>query len=1368
MAFFTRSTFLRTFLPLYLPLVVLLSLVTFLLLRNEIESRDQDYLRTEQANLTIASTTVLGHIQHALLDIRLIQAEPSLQQYLQEPNKEKAWGLTRNLFALSKAKQVYDQIRFLDESGMEISRIDGSGTENTIVPFNKLQHKGHRYYVAEANTLSPNDVYVSPLDLNVENGKVEQPHKPIIRFAMQVQDTKGQRQGIIILNYLARTFLDQLTSIMAEGEGDFLFLNKEGDFFLTPNSADEWGFMFDQPELFIKRHPQAWEYMSRHEGGTFTDDSGFYIFRAIYPRWHLHKLLDGTLTSNGSNTPPGNFDSLRWLLVSHISPEKKSALLYNRIYFPLSIYTILLFMLTAGCVLIVKGRTSTREEEEKIRAITNSAQDAIIMMDDHGIVTFWNPAATKIFGHEASDILGKDIHTLLAPEADRLKFIKAFPAFTKSGTGGIVNKTVEVNCLHKNGTLFPAELSVSAAHINGAWQAVALVHDTSERKEAESQLRKISLAVEESPVGIVITNQDGIIEYVNPKFCQVSQYSAREVIGQNPRILTSGQQSPEFFTQMWASLTAGEEWHGEVCNKKKDGTLFWERLSISPLRNDAGEISHYVAIKEDISKEREVITALQEAKETAEQASKAKGDFVANMSHEIRTPMNAIIGFSELAMEEEMAANLKGYFSKIHQSGQSLLTIINEILDYSKIEAGEFIISPREFHLHTVLDHLASMFSVQVQQKKIELLFHIDDNTPTFLIADDTRLSQILVNLVANAIKFTKEGEIIVRVSVSRQHPLQLTFSVSDTGTGIDPQKIESLFSPFCQEDSSINRQYGGTGLGLTICRQLVELMEGEIKVKSAPGQGSTFSFSLPCEKGTKVTHQQFIAPEELVGLKVLVVDDNKLARQTLHDQLTFLKFQSCLAASGQEALDILADTSPDDPFSLIFMDWQMPELDGLDTSDQIKKNPATAAIPIILVSGNNPQEFASQAQNRVDGLLNKPVTISFLFDSIMNILGQGSHPGQSSHRRDEPPAPTTLAKLQGSRLLLVEDNLINREVATEILTRKGCHVEIAENGQQACEIISSHLQQHEAIPYTAILMDLQMPIMDGISATRKIRHMEAEAKAESTPIIAMTAQAFAEDREQCLAVGMNDFVAKPINRHLLFSTLAKYITSTPDPSPESPTRSVTLRPALPVTLAGFDLQDGLKRLEGNTELFHELLDIFRQEYRNSVDKIEKCLKQGDVSTAIRLAHTVAGASANLGGTLVFQQARELEATLKQGKDHNEPLATFKKTFLQSITELDNMELSPPSSSPAPEQIFRPDIDQRQLTQLYNELEKLLQGSSYQAEEKLQQIKDHGGIPEANSLFYNFESLVSSYQFQAAQELLPALRKQFCDPARWQ
>ncbi len=549
---------------------------------------------------------------------------------------------------------------------------------------------------------------------------------------------------------------------------------------------------------------------------------------------------------------------------------------------------------------------------------------------------------------------------------------------------------------------------------------------------------------------------------------------------------------------------------------------------------------------------------LDEARSEAEDATKAKSEFLANMSHEIRTPMNAIMGMAHLAMKTDLTAKQYDYLKKVDISAKSLLGIINDILDFSKIEAGKMDMESVDFQLEDTLDNISTLVGIKTQEKGLELLFKTDPAVPRALVGDPLRLGQILINLSNNAVKFTDTGEIVVATELVKKDKAQVTlkFSVHDTGIGMTAEQAAKLFQPFAQADSSTTRKYGGTGLGLTISKRLAEMMGGEIWVESQPGQGSTFSFTANFGLGKERAKKRFKPASELRGMKVLVVDDNATSRSILQEMLESFSFEVSLASSGEEGITELEAASKDKPFELVIMDWKMPGMDGIEASKRIKDHKGLSKIPpIILVTAYGREEVMQQAEQvGLEGFLLKPVNPSMLFDAIMQAFGEAVPETSRIAQRHEQEAEA-LKHIQGARVLLVEDNEINQQVAKEILEGAGLIVTLANNGQEAVNAVKES-------NYDAVLMDVQMPVMDGYTATRKIREWEvgmrnaecgmgnkigedSDLKSEINtvvPIIAMTAHAMAGDEDKSLQAGMNGHVTKPIDPDQLFATLQKWI----------------------------------------------------------------------------------------------------------------------------------------------------------------------------------------------------------------------------------
>lgn len=884
-------------------------------------------------------------------------------------------------------------------------------------------------------------------------------------------------------------------------------------------------------------------------------------------------------------------------------------------------------------------------------ALFDTATAGIVLVKDRTIVRC-NDRMDEMFGYRTGGQIGQPTRIWYEDDA-------AYIAVGNELYATLFNGKIDVrelHCVRQDGSQFWARSSTRAINTTDLSQGVVSLFEdiTAEREVAEA----LQLASNEQQA--IFDTANAGIALINERIILRGNKSLHTMFGW-PQGGLIGHPTAVWYPDEAGNTQGGgalydKIWRGEVHRReqelmRKDGSRFWCRLT-----GTAVDISNHakgtVWVIEDISVEREAIEQIRHAQEMAETAARMKSDFLANMSHEIRTPMNSIIGMSHLALKTDMTPRQRTYLKKIQGSSQHLLGIINDILDFSKIEAGKMVVERIDFELDTVLDNVSGLIAERAESKGLELILDVDRAVPGRLVGDPLRLGQILINYANNAIKFTEQGYVAIQVKILASLPndVLLHFSVEDTGIGLDEEQRGRLFQSFEQADTSTTRKYGGTGLGLAISKQLAGLMGGEVGVNSTPGKGSTFWFTVKLGRAEDAPRIPMPSPD-LRDRRVLVVDDNDYAREVICDMLRSMSFIVSSASCGPDAITEVVDAAKSAlPYDLIFLDWQMPTMDGATTACEIRKALNNAAPKIIMITAHGRDEVMHAAKEAgIEDVLIKPATSSLLFDTVIRTLS--GVPNDIHHPTSNAVSVNELNNLAGARVLLVEDNELNQEVATELLREAGLIVDVAENGAIALAMLDKQTAQQR---YDIVLMDMQMPVMDGITATQKIR---AQDRFATLPILAMTANAMAGDRERCLQAGMNEHIAKPIDPEDLFAKLARALPDhhADNALPPHQVSDMTMVSETPtptsttlIEIDGLDTDKGLRQSLGREALYVSLLRKFIAGQTHFATQMSDALATADWETAERVAHTLKGTAAQIGADGIYHLAQHLEMQIKE------------------------------------------------------------------------------------------------------------------------
>ena len=859
--------------------------------------------------------------------------------------------------------------------------------------------------------------------------------------------------------------------------------------------------------------------------------------------------------------------------------------------------------------------------------------------------------------------------------------------------------------------------------------------------EISAHERELDHMLGSSPVAVMITTRPGKLLFANSRFIEL--FKMGDV---DPTSLAVPElyADPEDRERLLAAMDRGDaNVTMELSMRRRDGEAFWALIAVVLLETGpAGP--RFCSWIYDMSLRRAAMEQLSQAKDMAESAARMKADFLANMSHEIRTPMNAIIGMTHLTLKTELTPVQRENMRKIERASHHLLGVINDILDFSKIESGGLKLEHVPFDLDDVLEDTANLVASKAHAKGLELVFDIDDDVPRRLLGDALRVGQILINYANNAVKFTEQGDItvIIRCQEETDDVVTLYFAVQDTGIGLTPEQQSRLFQSFQQADSTTTRRYGGTGLGLSICKRLAGLMGGEVGVESQPGQGSTFWFKARFDKDPAPDLPKVLG-SDWSARTALVVDDNEGARRAIAALLRRVGLSVTEVSSGAQALQWLNEQSAGGHVvDLAVIDRFMPGMDGVATVQALQALPLPRAPRLLMVTSSSVQDDASVSLSElgVDAMLVKPVTSSVLFDQLAVMMGGAVRKARSAPLVD---VPSELAARSGASILLVEDNDVNQDVARSLLEGEGFQVSLAENGQEAVDMAM-------AGRYDLILMDMQMPVMDGLQATRQLR---SHASMAEVPIIAMTANALAEDRAQCAAAGMNDHVAKPIEPRLLFDALVRWLPERAQgPADAAIPASETGAPSsLPVALRqlqDLDVEDGLRRVLGKEDLYLSMVRRFAHMQQSTPTAVRSAIDQGQWDDARRLAHTLKGLAGNIGAKDLQSQAAVVESLLAKARPDpvlNEALDTLAAKVARVIQSLE--AVLPDSPPPADAE---PSVDATQAQVHLLRLASLLDEADPEAVEFFHQHQPAFKAILATADFASLATAIESFDFEEA------------------
>ncbi|MGD7037195.1 response regulator [Methylotuvimicrobium buryatense] len=1154
-----RGRFFKDFMLLFLPVSFLVMAGTLLLGESRIHAElsmlmadETIFVELGQGRLDQELAVPIGHL------MSLIDENPVRRVY-QAPNGSDTSSMQEAFFSLMTRNPIYDKVRWIDEQGIEQVRVNNRRGRPIVVPHDELQAKEDRYFFSDTMLLNQGEIYISPLDLNMDDGRIEIPYKPTIRVSSPVFDVAGKPRGILIINIMAKSMLDAFVQSAGPAIDRLMLVNDEGYWLKSPNAQDEWAFMFQQEATLATRNPRVWEAITRQKKGQIRLDDGLWTWSSVL----LTPIQDARLSHN-----------IHWKVISHLPMEKLSTVENNVWSAKVASASVILLLFAIGIGRLIQAKSARALAEKEAALARGEAESAtrlqeaqacfrmlfeanasgLLVVDAEGKIVMANPAFENLFGYQVSEVINRPVEILL-PEKFRSRHARQRKDYLQNPTTRAMGEGRDLYGTRKDGSIFPIEIGLSPYRSDNQLFVVATIVDISERKRIQDALLRMNETLERNVV---------------------------------------------------------------------------ERTA-----------------------------ELQAAKQEAERLASVKGNFLANMSHEIRTPMNAILGLAYLLEKAELGTDELNLVKKIRIAGRSLLGIINDILDFSKIESGRLEIEHAPFRLSDVLDNLATLMSSIEYSNKVELIMGPAPEGIEFLRGDALRLEQILVNLTSNALKFTQQGS--VTISVIKLPPKDgrdyLRFSVRDTGMGIPIEKQAEIFNAFSQEDTSTTRRFGGTGLGLSICRYLVQMMGGELGVNSELGIGSEFWLMLPIER---VEPQEYVHPS-IAFQNVLIADDHPVAREMLAATVRSLGWTPEVVESGEEAVERIIERARNNKLpDIVLLDWCMPGVNGLEAGKRIRQELGDIAdAPIIVIATAHDRDALLREPDVAiaDAVLHKPITASSLYNAVSDAKQRRQGERSIQHNNTTPSEK----RLNGLNLLLVDDSEINRDMARRILEAEGATVYLADDGHAALQWLRLNPDLADVV-----LMDIQMPLMDGYEATRQIREVLGLTL---LPIVALTAGAFKNQQAAALNAGMNGFIAKPFDVEELIAYLQQYVTG-PQVTADSKNEPIASAKKDDSQFPMIDIDRGLNNW-GDAATYYKYLQKFAESHGYDGDEIAKMMAQGERESALALAHKLKGTAGNLALIQVWKLAEKIESSLlKDGATIDESIQQLQLILNDTLREI--------------------------------------------------------------------------------------------------